>query len=411
MCCRPPVVVRRAPLPDRPGDHRNRLGRRHRRGQGEGVGKNTEYLPEAHTDMIFAVISKEETSLIGVTLVICAFAASPRSRGFGSRCAARVPFGKLLAAGITALRLGRPRSTSPPRSASLRSPESCARWSPTAGRASWSSSPRWAFSLTSPAHGGSSRLRCVLAGGRAAGPRRPALAVAEALRARGVAVTFAGSPDRVESRLVPEAGSAARYVRGSGFPRRIGMGLVRSLSQAARAAVRVWPDPRAETARRRARRRRLRRRTDGARRAPTGRPGAHGGRRAPRARKSSRGDYVLLPSTDAFGSALAAADLAISRAGGTVWELAAAGTPSILVPYPHATADHQTLNARHFDGAAAPSSSTRADSGASRRSSRELLAGRRAARAYERRRCSRSRGRTPQTVVADGSVALAGSRP
>jgi UDP-N-acetylglucosamine--N-acetylmuramyl-(pentapeptide) pyrophosphoryl-undecaprenol N-acetylglucosamine transferase len=32
-----------------------------------------------------------------------------------------------------------------------------------------------------------------------------------------------------------------------------------------------------------------------------------------------------------------------------VWELAAAGTPSILVPYPHATADHQTLNARHFE--------------------------------------------------------------
>jgi UDP-N-acetylglucosamine--N-acetylmuramyl-(pentapeptide) pyrophosphoryl-undecaprenol N-acetylglucosamine transferase len=63
----------------------------------------------------------------------------------------------------------------------------------------------------------------------------------------------------------------------------------------------------------------------------------------------TRDDYVLLESTEDFGAALAAADLAISRAGGTVWELAAAGTPAILVPYPHATADHQTLNARHFE--------------------------------------------------------------
>jgi len=62
----------------------------------------------------------------------------------------------------------------------------------------------------------------------------------------------------------------------------------------------------------------------------------------------SRPDYVLLPSTDEFGAALGAVDLALSRAGGTVWELAAAGVPAVLVPYPHATGDHQWLNAQHF---------------------------------------------------------------
>ena len=62
-----------------------------------------------------------------------------------------------------------------------------------------------------------------------------------------------------------------------------------------------------------------------------------------------RADYHLLPTVDDFGAALSAVDLALSRSGGTVWELAAAGLPAVLVPYPHATSDHQTKNARYFE--------------------------------------------------------------
>jgi UDP-N-acetylglucosamine--N-acetylmuramyl-(pentapeptide) pyrophosphoryl-undecaprenol N-acetylglucosamine transferase len=65
----------------------------------------------------------------------------------------------------------------------------------------------------------------------------------------------------------------------------------------------------------------------------------------------TRADYRLLPFVDDFGTALSAADLVVSRAGGSVWEVAAAGKPAILVPYPDATADHQQKNAEYFDRA------------------------------------------------------------
>ncbi|MBA2742489.1 MAG: UDP-N-acetylglucosamine--N-acetylmuramyl-(pentapeptide) pyrophosphoryl-undecaprenol N-acetylglucosamine transferase [Actinobacteria bacterium] len=261
-------------------------------------------------------------------------------------------------------------------------------------------------------------------------------------------MTFAGSPDRVESRLVPEAGFELDTFSISGFPRRLGFGLLRALVRAARApfaclrilrrrspdvvlggggyvagpmvlAARIRGVPAALTeadahlglanrlaaplARRvflayeipgrdgskyRVVGRPIPRDHLGAERAasrdalglPQDRPvlAVFGGLAGAQAlnefvvetygdagpallhiagerdyaalrAKVTRSDYVLLATARRFGEALAAPDLAISRAGGTVWELAATGTPTILVPYPHATGDHQRLNALHFE--------------------------------------------------------------
>jgi cell division protein FtsW len=72
-------------------------------GLGQGVQK-VFYLPEAHTDMIFAIIG-EELGLVGVTLVIAAYAAFAWA---GLRIALQCadPFGARLAAGLTALVCG-----------------------------------------------------------------------------------------------------------------------------------------------------------------------------------------------------------------------------------------------------------------------------------------------------------------
>ena len=62
----------------------------------------------------------------------------------------------------------------------------------------------------------------------------------------------------------------------------------------------------------------------------------------------NRPDYVLRPFIDEIGLAYGAADVTLARAGGSVWELAAAGLPAVLVPGAFATGGHQDKNADWF---------------------------------------------------------------
>ncbi|HEX2110338.1 MAG TPA: putative lipid II flippase FtsW [Gaiellaceae bacterium] len=74
---------------------------------GVGLGESVQkvyYLPEATTDMIFAIVG-EELGLVGAATVIGAFVVFGYA-GFNVALRSRDPFGKLLAAGITALVCG-----------------------------------------------------------------------------------------------------------------------------------------------------------------------------------------------------------------------------------------------------------------------------------------------------------------
>ncbi|MBI2685343.1 MAG: undecaprenyldiphospho-muramoylpentapeptide beta-N-acetylglucosaminyltransferase [Acidobacteria bacterium] len=65
-------------------------------------------------------------------------------------------------------------------------------------------------------------------------------------------------------------------------------------------------------------------------------------------------DIDIVPFIDDMPKAYAQADLLVCRSGaGTVAELAAAGKPAILVPYPYAADDHQMANARAMERAGA----------------------------------------------------------
>lgn len=66
------------------------------------------------------------------------------------------------------------------------------------------------------------------------------------------------------------------------------------------------------------------------------------------------GSVYISPYIKRVGRAYRAADISISRSGaGVMMELAAAGVPSILIPYPYAAMDHQSKNADSFAAAGA----------------------------------------------------------
>ena len=72
-----------------------------------------------------------------------------------------------------------------------------------------------------------------------------------------------------------------------------------------------------------------------------------------RARPADHGLHVrAVDFIERMDLAYAAADVVLCRAGASsIAELTVLGLPSVLVPYPHATADHQTANARDLEQA------------------------------------------------------------
>ena len=90
--------------------------------------------------------------------------------------------------------------------------------------------------------------------------------------------------------------------------------------------------------------------------------------------RATRPDYILRPFIEEIGLAYGAADIVLARAGGSVWELAAAGLPAVLVPGAFATGAHQEKNARWFVDAGGAVVVPEADAKSAPRVVEELLA-------------------------------------
>jgi UDP-N-acetylglucosamine--N-acetylmuramyl-(pentapeptide) pyrophosphoryl-undecaprenol N-acetylglucosamine transferase len=121
--------------------------------------------------------------------------------------------------------------------------------------------------------------------------------------------------------------------------------------------------------------------------------------------------YRLFGYLSNFAEAMAAADLVVSRSGGSVFEIAAIGRPAILVPYPHAAGDHQAKNAAWL--ARAGAAVTLPDAELTGRTLRDLVG----ALLMDRRRldamadASRALGRPDAAgQIAEAALELAGRR-
>jgi UDP-N-acetylglucosamine:LPS N-acetylglucosamine transferase len=221
------------------------------------------------------------------------------------------------------------------------------------------------------------RTLMVMAGGTG-GHVYPALAVADALRARGWEVFWLGTRQGLEARVVPKAGIAMVWVtmgglRGKSLLRKLLMPLMLLIAfgQSLRAILQRRPDVILGMG--------------GYTAFPGGMMASLGAsalndlvpkalallpvERRPRVvHQSGRQHLEILRANYAAAGVEAevrdyiedmateyqACDFAICRAGAmTVAELACAGVPAVLVPFPHAVDDHQTGNAEYLSSAGA----------------------------------------------------------